>query len=121
MYFVITLMFGASISKINISEAESEFILAEKKSLLRRKRGVIASVIMFILVVIMLGVSFKTNKDNIALKENAEKKIAELKDMGYSPSRIGVNKYGLHQVVYMSTDNAQEAVIYQACISVEEF
>ena len=43
-------------------------------------------------------------------EENAEKKIAELKDMGYSPSRIGVNKYGLHQVVYMSTDNAQDAL-----------
>lgn len=43
-------------------------------------------------------------------EENAEKKVAELQNMGYNPSRIGVNKYGLHQVVYMSTDNAQDAL-----------
>jgi hypothetical protein len=44
------------------------------------------------------------------VEENAEKKIALLKAANYNPSRIGTNKYGLHQVVYLSTDDAQEAL-----------
>ena len=43
-------------------------------------------------------------------EENAEKKMAQLKAANYKPSRIGTNKYGLHQVVYLSTDDAQEAL-----------
>ena len=43
-------------------------------------------------------------------EENANKKIKELKALGYQPAKIGVNNFGLHQVVYLSTDNAQDAL-----------
>lgn len=35
-------------------------------------------------------------------EENADKKISQLEGQGYSPRKIGKNKYGLHQVVYGS-------------------
>ena len=43
-------------------------------------------------------------------EENADKKMELLRAANYNPSRIGTNKYGLHQVVYLSTDDAQEAL-----------
>ncbi|NQY04704.1 MAG: SPOR domain-containing protein, partial [Flavobacteriaceae bacterium] len=43
-------------------------------------------------------------------EENAEKKMALLKEASYKPSRLGQNKYGLHQVAYFSTNDAQEAL-----------
>ena len=43
-------------------------------------------------------------------EENADKKIMALKDIGYSSEKIGVNKYGLHQVVYASYNSRLEAV-----------
>ena len=45
------------------------------------------------------------------IKENAEKRILQLKDKGYTKARlVGVNKYGLFQVVYGSYVNSQEAL-----------
>lgn len=45
------------------------------------------------------------------LKENAEKRIQQLQEKGYDKARlVGVNKFGLHQVVYGSYTNAQEAL-----------
>lgn len=35
-------------------------------------------------------------------EENADKKMVQLEEQGFSPKRIGQNKYGLHQVVYGS-------------------
>jgi len=43
-------------------------------------------------------------------EENADKKIEELKEAGYSARKIGQNKYGLHQVVYASIANRVEAL-----------
>src|SRR5690606_36716098 len=36
------------------------------------------------------------------VEENADKKVAQLQQQGYKASRIGKNKYGLHQVTYAS-------------------
>lgn len=45
------------------------------------------------------------------VQENAEKRIQQLQDKGYDKARlVGVNKFGLHQVVYGSYSNAQEAL-----------
>ncbi len=45
------------------------------------------------------------------VKENAEKRIQQLQSKGYDKARlVGVNKFGLHQVVYGSYSNAQEAL-----------
>ncbi|MFD0963155.1 HU domain-containing protein [Pseudofulvibacter geojedonensis] len=43
-------------------------------------------------------------------EENADKKIVQLKEYGYSARKIGQNKYGLHQVVYGSYANKTEAL-----------
>jgi hypothetical protein len=41
---------------------------------------------------------------------NADKKIKELANIGFSPILIGVNKYGLHQVAYSSYEDRLEAI-----------
>ena len=43
-------------------------------------------------------------------KENAAKKIIQLQDKGFSATMIGVNKYGLHQVVYSTFSDRVEAL-----------
>jgi len=43
-------------------------------------------------------------------EENADKKIEQLKEAGFSARKIGQNKYGLHQVVYASIIDKAEAL-----------
>ena len=43
-------------------------------------------------------------------EENANKKIEQLKEAGFSARKIGQNKYGLHQVVYASIIDKAEAL-----------
>jgi len=43
------------------------------------------------------------------VEENCDKKLNELRDLGYNARKIGANKYGLHQVVYSSYDSRSEA------------
>ena len=43
------------------------------------------------------------------IESNSEKKLRELKDLGYKARKIGTNKYGLHQVVYSSYETRTEA------------
>lgn len=44
------------------------------------------------------------------MEENAVNKIEQLNKKGYNAKLIGVNKYGLHQVVYASYENRREAL-----------
>ncbi|WP_299258974.1 SPOR domain-containing protein [uncultured Aquimarina sp.] len=44
------------------------------------------------------------------IKANANKKVVKLKNKGFDARLIGVNKYGLHQVVYNSYENRLEAL-----------
>lgn len=44
------------------------------------------------------------------IKENADKKVAQLKAEGYNARYIGANKYGLHQVSYASFNDNKEAL-----------
>ena len=44
------------------------------------------------------------------VKENAERKVAQLHKKGFAAVNIGVNKYGLHQVVYASYQNRLQAL-----------
>ncbi|MBD0831168.1 HU domain-containing protein [Aestuariibaculum sediminum] len=44
------------------------------------------------------------------VEENCDTKVAELKALGYSARKIGVNKYGLHQVVYASYEDRLDAL-----------
>lgn len=43
------------------------------------------------------------------VKANSERKLQQLKALGYSARLIGINRYGLHQVVYESFDTRKEA------------
>lgn len=45
------------------------------------------------------------------VEENAEKKVEELKALGYKARGIGANKYGLHQVIYGSYQTRSEALV----------
>ncbi|QKX04750.1 HU-CCDC81 and SPOR domain-containing protein [Aquimarina sp. TRL1] len=42
--------------------------------------------------------------------DNANKKIEELQEKGFSPRLIGINQFGLHQVSYVSFSTRQEAL-----------
>ena len=44
------------------------------------------------------------------VKENAEKKIKSLHEIGFQAHYLGENKYGLHQVAYSSYSDRQEAL-----------
>ncbi|MBP2833326.1 SPOR domain-containing protein [Aquimarina sp. U1-2] len=44
------------------------------------------------------------------IKSNADKKVRKLKTAGFDAFLIGVNKYGLHQVVYQSYNDRIEAL-----------
>lgn len=43
------------------------------------------------------------------IEANCDKKLEQLKDLGYTARKIGANKYGLHQVVYSSHETRIEA------------
>ena len=45
------------------------------------------------------------------VEENSHKKVLQLKEQGYNARIIGMNKYGLHEVVYGSYETGQEALI----------
>lgn len=44
------------------------------------------------------------------MQENAEAKVQELKDKGYKARVLGENRYGLHQVVYSSYEQRNDAL-----------
>ncbi|MEZ4857277.1 MAG: SPOR domain-containing protein [Flavobacteriaceae bacterium] len=44
------------------------------------------------------------------IEENAQKKVAQLIQKGFAAKMIGVNKYGLHQVIYSSHQDRMEAL-----------
>ena len=44
------------------------------------------------------------------IEENCNKKIKQLKDEGFKARKLGVNKYGLHEVVYGSFETRTEAL-----------
>lgn len=44
------------------------------------------------------------------LEENADKKVEQLREKGYSPLKLGASRYGLHQVLYASFESRTEAL-----------
>ena len=45
------------------------------------------------------------------IEENSDKKVEQLQELGFKARKIGVNKYGLHEVVYSSYENSNEALV----------
>jgi hypothetical protein len=65
----------------------------------------------------ILNITFKkqTGKYHIIagafrVEANADKKIKQLREKGFTPTLIGVNKYGLHQVAYESFEERLDAL-----------
>ncbi|MEZ4809898.1 MAG: SPOR domain-containing protein [Allomuricauda sp.] len=46
------------------------------------------------------------------MEENAEKRVAQLKQKGFNAFYLGKNRYGLHQVAYDSFENPKEALAF---------
>ncbi|MEO6347185.1 MAG: SPOR domain-containing protein, partial [Aquaticitalea sp.] len=44
------------------------------------------------------------------IEENSQTKVSQLQALGYKARMIGVNKYGLHEVVYGSYPTSEEAL-----------
>jgi hypothetical protein len=44
------------------------------------------------------------------VEANSDKKVQQLKDKGFKARKIGVNRYGLHEVVYSSHTDRVEAL-----------
>ncbi|MDA0177861.1 MULTISPECIES: SPOR domain-containing protein [Mesoflavibacter] len=44
------------------------------------------------------------------VEENSDKKVNQLRNLGYKARKIGTNKFGLHQVVYGSYSTREEAI-----------
>ena len=64
---------------------------------------------------ITLNVTKQSGKYHIVagafrIEANSDKKVKQLKSKGYSAYKIGVNKYGLHEVVYASYEDRIEAL-----------
>jgi len=45
------------------------------------------------------------------IESNCDKKIEQLKAEGYKARKIGINKYGLHEVVYASYETGEDALV----------
>ncbi len=45
-------------------------------------------------------------------EQNAEKRVAQLKDKGFNAFYLGMNRYGLHQVAYDSFEDPKEALAF---------
>jgi len=63
----------------------------------------------------ILNVSKQTGNYHIVagafrVEENCNKKVSQLQDQGFKARKIGVNKYGLHQVAYASFIDRNEAL-----------
>ena len=44
------------------------------------------------------------------VENNCDKKVSQLQELGFKARKIGVNKYGLHQVAYASFSDRNEAI-----------
>lgn len=44
------------------------------------------------------------------IEENSNRKVSQLQELGFKARKIGVNKYGLHQVTYASFNDRNEAL-----------
>lgn len=64
---------------------------------------------------VTLNVSKQTGNFHVVagafrVEENSDKKVNQLRDLGYKARKIGTNKFGLHQVVYGSYSTREEAI-----------
>lgn len=108
---------GGSIwSNLHLAEIEKENILAQREAniTLESKIQEATFVIDRPLPAVMISLKKKTNEFHIVagafrVEANSNKKLQQLKKLGYNAQCIGVNRYGLHQVVYESFEILKDA------------
>jgi len=108
---------GGSIwSNLHLAEIEKENILAQREAniTLESKIQEATFIIDRPLPAVTISLKKKTNEFHIVagafrVEANSNKKLQQLKELGYNAQCIGVNRYGLHQVVYESFEIRKDA------------
>tara|TARA_R110002049_G_scaffold300467_3_gene491367 strand:- start:2113 stop:3048 length:936 start_codon:yes stop_codon:yes gene_type:complete len=107
---------GLVASNFYVNEIEQHNQLAQEKAAQQLDKKIQqATFSLNPLPAITLNITKQTGNYHIVagafrVEENCDKKIAQLKEDGFSPRKIGVNKYGLHEVVYASYEDRLEAL-----------
>lgn len=107
--------FGASQYYVDQVETHNQIAEEQAQEALEHKIQEATFVISNPLPAITLNVNKQTGNYHVIagafrFEENADKKIEELKTLGYKARGIGENKYGLHEVVYGSYEDRAEAL-----------
>lgn len=107
--------FGVSQYYVNQIETHNQMAQQEANKQLEQKIQEATFVIDNPLPAITLNVAKQTGRYHIVagafrIEENSVKKVNQLKALGYNARIIGVNKYGLHEVVYDSYEDRLDAL-----------
>ena len=107
--------FVASNYYVNKIEAHNQLAQEEANEQLDAKLQEATFVINNPLPAASLTVDKQTGKFHIVagayrIEANSNKKVEQLKDLGYNARNIGANKYGLHEVIYSSYETSEEAL-----------
>ena len=106
--------FGASNYYLNQIETQNQIAQQEATQEIENKIQEATFIIDNPLPSVTLNVAKQSGNFHIVagafrIEENCDKKLKQLHAQGFSSRKIGVNKYGLHQVVYSSYDTRAEA------------
>ncbi|RSK41471.1 HU domain-containing protein [Mangrovimonas spongiae] len=100
---------------INQIETQNQIAQEEANKQLENKIQEATFVIDNPLPAVTLNVKKQTGNYHIIagafrVEKNSDKKVSQLKALGYPARKIGQNRYGLHEVVYASYENRLEAL-----------
>ncbi len=106
---------GMSGYYVNTIETHNKIAQQEANSQLESKIQKATFVISNPLPTLTLNIEKQTGNYHVVagayrIEENSTKKVNQLLNKGYSARKIGVNKFGLHQVVYSSYESRSEAL-----------
>ena len=108
---------GLGMSKYYVNQIETHNQLAQEEAnrQLENKIQEATFIIENPLPAITLNVDKQVGRYHIVagafrVEENSVKKVKQLQELGYKARKIGVNKYGLHEVVYESFEDRIEAL-----------
>ncbi|PIA79056.1 sporulation protein [Gaetbulibacter sp. 4G1] len=107
---------GFTASKFYVNQIETHNQLAQEEAAKQLDTKIQqATFSLSSLPAITLSVTKQTGNYHIVagafrVEENCDKIITQLKKEGFSARKIGVNKYGLHEVVYASYENGKDAL-----------
>lgn len=107
---------GFTASNFYVNQIEAHNQLAQEKATKQLENKIQqATFSLNPLPAITLNVTKQTGNYHIVagafrVEENCNKIIAQLKKEGFNARKIGVNKYGLHEVVYASYETGQDAL-----------